>query len=329
MKWWLTILLFIFSVPAPAQQSPSALAKDLTASCKSEREKVKAIFKWITDNISYRTFDRQKRYTQTYRNPPAEPEDTGDIKPLNERVAEMVLKRKAAACDGYSRLFTTLCDHAGIRNELIIGYAKNSIDRPGSRFGVNHYWNAVYFDSAWHLLDVTWASGYLNWQGDEFIRRYDDHYFLTPPEEFVRDHYPDDLQWTLLPETPTPKEFRRSPFKQKSFIKYLINAYYPSEGIIEASIGDTIRLEIETLDTQHDKNICPDLLVDSTLFSRSESWVFLKPIDSTALRNNALKMQYNYVVSASNMEWLYLMYNDDIVLRYKLNMRKEKLAKAN
>ena len=329
MKCWFSILFVLFFLPVSAQHDPAQLANQLTASCKTDREKVKSIFKWITENISYRTFVRQKKVAHTYKKPPEEPEDTGALKPLNERVAEMVLKRKWAACDGYSRLFAALCDHAGIRCELIPGYAKNSIDRPGNRFGVNHYWNAVFFDSAWHLLDVTWASGYLNWSGDEFIRHYDEYYFLTPPELFVRDHYPDDLQWTLLTEMPTPKEFRYSPFKQKSFIKYSIISYYPSKGEIEASIGDTIRLQLEIADAERDNNICPDLLIDSTIFSRSESWVFLKPIEQDPLSYDPNKLKYHYPLTSSNIEWLYLMYNDDIVLRYKINMRKEKLAKAN
>ena len=329
MKCWLSILLVLFFFPALAQHKPAALANQLTASCKTDREKVTAIFKWITENISYRTFVRQKKFTHVYKNPPEEPEDTGDLKPLNERVAEIVLKRKIAACDGYSRLFAVLCDYAGIRCELIPGYAKNSIDRPGTRFGVNHFWNAVYFDSTWHLLDVTWASGYISWRGDEFIRQYDEHYFLTPPEMFIRDHYPDDLQWTLLTRSPTPKEFRNSPFKQKSFIKYDIISYYPPQGEIETSVGDTILLELETADAEHDSNICPDLLMDSTIFSRSESWVFLKPIVSDTALLTPNKRKYIFPVNSPNVEWLYLMYNDDIVLRYKINMRKEKLAKTN
>jgi len=329
MKCCLAIWLLLFSASTFSQQMPAALAVQLTASCKTDRDKVKAIFKWVTENISYRIFEHQKKASLTYKNLPAEPEDTGALKPLNERVAETVLQRKVASCEGYSRLFTTLCDYAGVRCELIIGYAKNSIDRPGTRFGVNHYWNAVFFDSTWHLLDVTWASGYLNGQGNEFIRQYDEYYFLTPPELFIRDHYPDDLQWTLLPQSPTPGEFRRSPFKQKSFIKYHIISYYPAKGEIEASIGDTIRLELETTDAGHDHDICPDLLIDSTIFSRSASWVFLKPVAPDSLMYNPNKLKYVYPVTSSNTEWLYLMYNDDIILRYKIIMRKEKLVKAN
>jgi Transglutaminase-like superfamily len=329
MKWLLCIGLLLSMRPVFSQQEPAALAKELTASCQTDFEKVKAIFKWITENISYKTFVRQKKAAVSSKNHQEEPDDTSALKSLNERVAESVLQKKVAYCDGYARLFTALCDDAGIRSELISGYARNSIDRPGTRFGVNHYWNAVFIDSAWHLLDVTWASGYLNWQGDEFIRQYDEHYFMTAPEVFIRDHYPDDLQWTLLPDPQTPKEFRNSPFKQKSFVKYKITSYHPSNGVIEASVGDTIRFELETADAERDKQVCPDLLVDSAIFSRSASWVFLKPVTADSLQLNSNKLNYIYTAASSNVEWLYIMYNDDMVLRYKINMRKEKETAAN
>ena len=90
-----------------------------------------------------------------------EVEDNTPLKPLSERVAETVLQRKVAVCDGYARLFTTLCDYAGIRSAIIVGYARAGTNKPAKRFGINHYWNAVMIDGNWYLLDATWASGYL------------------------------------------------------------------------------------------------------------------------------------------------------------------------
>jgi hypothetical protein len=320
MKWLLCIGFLLFLQPVFSQEEPAELARRLTASCKTDLEKVTAIFKWITENISYKTWEYQKRIIISSKNSEPEPEDTGALKPLNERVAITVLKNRMGFCEGYARLFTTLCDYAGIRSELITGYAKNSIDRPGARFGTNHSWNAVFIDSAWHLLDVTWASGYVSWQGNEFIRQYDAQYFLTPPEVFIRDHYPDDLRWTLLADSPTPKEFHHSPFKQKSFIKYKITSYYPAGGVIEASVGDTIRLELETADAEYDKQVCPDLLMDSTIFSYTASRVFLKPLPSENWPVSSNRLKYMYTVASPAVEWLYIMYNDDLVLRYKIHV---------
>jgi hypothetical protein len=328
MKWLLSIAFpFLFS-PVFPQENPEALAKQLIAPCKTGLEKVTAIFKWITENISYRIKPNNKMpVTSTFSSKKIINEsdviDDGPLKPLNERVAEEVLSRREAVCDGYARLFTTLCDYAGIRSEIIIGYAKSWTKKPSQRFGVNHYWNAVMIDGIWYLLDATWASGYLSVQRDEFIREYDEKYFLALPEIFIQDHYPDDARWTLLPDSKIPSEFYRSPFKQKSFIKYHFTSFYPAAGIIETFVGDTIRLSLETDSKESGRNISPDLLVDSAIFSYSPSWIFLRPDmpDKPPLQN-----RYNYIftVASPDVEWLYLLYNDDLVLRYKINVKKKK-----
>lgn len=323
MKWRLTILLllatqFVFSqrIKLLPDEDPATLAQQLTAFCSTDRQKVTAIFKWITDNISYRTIPVYKKNSSKQKQ--SEEEDTSALKPLNERVAEAVLKEKMGVCNDYARLFTTLCDYAGVRSEIIIGYARTNSNKPGARFGANHYWNAVFFDSAWHLLDATWASGYISRNG--FVQDYDAQYFLTPPEIFIKDHYPDDHRWALLNDSPMPKEFRNSPFKQKSFIKYRITSYYPTSGIIEVAVGDTIRLALETSDAQHDKEIAPDLLMDTAIFSHSAAWVFLKP---ETVPQNPNRLNYTYTVTSSDLEWIYLVYNDDLVLRYMVKVKKD------
>jgi hypothetical protein len=52
-----------------------------------------------------------------------------------------------------------------MRGAIVIGV--------GQKFRSNHNWNAVYIDSAWYLLDVTWASGSLSYFGDAFIQHFD------------------------------------------------------------------------------------------------------------------------------------------------------------
>ncbi len=327
MKWLLTIGILLSLHPGFSQQAaPAILASQITSSCRTDLEKVRAIFNWITENISYNTGPRNKTGATNPAygdNTPDAREDEGPLKSLNERVAENVLRKRVAMCDGYARLFTVLCDHAGIRSEIITGYATNNINKPVSKFGVNHYWNAVFCDNAWHLLDVTWASGYVTRETNEFVREYDTRYFLARPEEFIRDHFPDDCRWTLLPETTMPKEFRNSPFRQKSFCKYRITSFYPKGGIIEVSPGDTIHFEIETADVGHDLQVSPDLLIDSAIFSWSPASVFLKPSRPETSLTGGGKISYDYPVTSPDKEWLYLMYNDDLILRYKIRMKKE------
>src|SRR5213594_3421564 len=142
--------------------SPVTLAKLLTASDTTGHQKVKSIFKWVTDNIAYNVKSFQNRIRTSSTDYWLEEDDdtSAVLKPLNERVAEIVLKRRTAVCDGYARLFKTLCDYAGIRCEIITGYAKINTNRIGVQYRSNHKWNAVFIDSNWCLLDATWASGY-------------------------------------------------------------------------------------------------------------------------------------------------------------------------
>lgn len=322
MKRLLPIAFFLLASRTFAQGDVEALALRITEGRNTELEKVTAIFKWVTGNISYKVWPagRAAVIGNLSRKLVQEPEiDDSPLKPLNERVAEAVLKRGTAVCDGYARLFASLCNYAGIRAEVIVGYARTGTNKPTKRFGVNHYWNAVQADGNWYLLDATWASGYITALGDQFIRDYDDRYFLTPPERFIQDHYPDDPRWTLLPDTKFPDEFLRSPFRHKSFTKYQITSYSPSTGIIEASMGDTIRLKLETPAFERNRNISPDLLIDSALFRHSPSWVFLQPSKKEG-ETGPTKLYYEYTVARPDVEWLYLLYNDDLVLRYKVNV---------
>ena len=293
---------------------PAELSEQITANCTTDLEKTRAIFRWITDNIAYRTRPttrRRKLNPGVYREPP----DSVELKPLDERVAEDVLANGVAVCDGYARLFKTLCAYAGIRSEIVMGYAKTEASQRIQRFRPNHSWNAVYIDSTWQLLDVTWASGYISWSGNEFIKYYDEQYFLTKPEKFIREHYPDDLNWTLMDDPPLMNEFRFSPYKQRSFVKYKISSYFPEKGIIEAAVGDTVLVELQSGNVHYDRQISSDPFLDTSHYQTAKSALLVPkgPIQPVT--------KYMYVVDKPTVEWLYVLYNDDLVLRYKLKIK--------
>lgn len=299
--------------------TPDSLAYQLTHPYNTELEKVRSIFRWITEHISYRTrptyfSPATVRKNRSWLDDPAWADRPGD-----ELTALQVLERGAAVCEGYARLFKTLCTYAGIRSEVVSGYVRNGSNRGGNRFRSNHSWNAVRIDSTWYLLDATWASGFISYQGDVFVKHYDDSYFLALPERLIRTHYPEDLEWSLLAQPPTLREYNQSPFRHKSFIKYQIAAFQPQSGLLRASLGDTLRLEVQTADAERDRRIAPDPYFDSSLLTRSPAWVFLQP-DDTA---RTTRVRYTYPVTSPGVEWVYLMYNNDVVLRYRLAIRKE------
>jgi transglutaminase/protease-like cytokinesis protein 3 len=338
MKCWPVIGLLFFAVPVFSQQdrndmkmisrdkkfnqviSPEELSRQLTASCTTDLQKVRAIFYWITDNIAYRTKpirSRKKIAPVTIE----ETNDTAALKPLDERVAETVLEDRVAVCDGYARLFKTLCSYSGLQAEVINGYARTEAIKRIQRFRPNHSWNAVMIDSVWQLLDVTWASGYISWHGNEFVRHLDEQYFLSTSEQFIREHYPDDLRWTLMEDPPLMAEFRYSPFKQKSFSKYGITSYSPETGIIEVNQGDTLFIGLQTANAQKDRQISSDPFLDTAIYTTAISALLVPVIEGQ-------KISYTYIADRPTVQWLYILYNDDIILRYKLKVKATNLAVA-
>jgi transglutaminase/protease-like cytokinesis protein 3 len=299
--------------------SPSELAQKLTAPYKTDVEKSRAIFSWIAQHIAYETKPNKPSQRNDKASTTGAASDDADtstmLTPLNELVAEDVLKKRSALCYGYSRLFKCLCDYAGIPCEIINGYARGDMNKIGNNFRTNHSWNAVKLDSNWYLVDVTWASGYFTYSSNEFIKHFDDQYFLAPPEQFALDHFPDDLKWALLKEPPTIGEFRHSPYKSRCFVKYNIISYWPVDGVIHASVGDTVNLHIET-NLSADRNIGGGSIDDSLDSSPISGAVYCKPLND----DKSKIINYSYIVQSADPKWLQLVYNDDMILRYKLDV---------
>ncbi|HTL07298.1 MAG TPA: transglutaminase domain-containing protein [Chitinophagaceae bacterium] len=300
-----------FIEPAP----PAHLALTLTRDCTNDQEKVRAIFSWIAEHITYRV---RKPGVKTNAANPSLFEDTAQWTSANDRMAEMVLQSRSAVCDGYARLFKSLCDYAGLRAAVITGYAKGDLTRQPS-FRCNHTWNAVYVDSSWKLIDVTWASGYTSYSGDQFFKRYDEKYYLASPEEFLKDHFPDDLRWTLTDRPATPRELSNAPYKIRSFSKYRITAFSPASGVIEAGIGDTLQIVLQTADALADSKMASDTIAvfDTSLDKINPLIAVLQPMQHS---NSQQQLTYQFVVADPATEWLHIAYNNDIILRYRLKI---------
>lgn len=297
--------------------SVDSLSHLLTKSYTTDLEKVHSIFYWITDNISYNTI-RYQPQPVAYIDDGIESANDNDsvLKCLDERVAEIVLKRRYALCDGYARLFKALCNYAGIKSEVITGYARTGFG--GRQFRCNHKWNAVMIDSNWYLLDGTWASGYLDFSGRTFIKNYNGSYFLSSPKYFVQDHYPGDIKWTLLNDAPVIAEFNRSPFKQPAF-NYKIKSYLPQRGVINATVGDTIKISLQTIDEKKQLSLLDINSVDSLTIAFADSCA--KTNKSFIIKDD--EVMTDYIVTSEEAHWLQVIYNGAVVLRYKLNIKKE------
>jgi transglutaminase superfamily protein len=185
--------------PAQAEQSVEQLAKYLIEPADNDREKARAIYRWITDRIAYdaEAFFADRR---------------GDGSP------EAVLKSRKSVCEGYANLFESLCTQAGVRVVKITGWAKDvasESDVKATRNG--HAWNAVKVDGHWQLVDATWGSGAV--RDKEFVKHFDEYYFLVPPDQLVFSHLPKDPKWQMLLEPVTEKEFKDQPTVQSALFQ--------------------------------------------------------------------------------------------------------------
>jgi len=187
------------NAPSSAEATVESLAAYLIEPAKNDREKARAIFRWITENIDYNVEVFFKGGTgATY---------SGDV-----------LKSRKSVCYGYSDLFLSLAREAGLEAVRISGYGKGYGYMPGKNFSgpANHAWNAVKINGSWYLMDSTWGAGYVSGDG-KYVRRFDDHFFMTPPNQFIFDHFPEDAQWQLLDKPVSKQEFESLVFLEAEF----------------------------------------------------------------------------------------------------------------
>jgi hypothetical protein len=82
-------------------------------------------------------------------------------------------------------------------------------------------------------VDSTWGAGYVNGDG-KYVRRFEDHFFLTPPSQFIYDHFPEEEQWQLLDEPVSKAEFERLVYLEPDFFRLGLMLGEEKNGTIEA-----------------------------------------------------------------------------------------------
>lgn len=175
--------------PAKEEKTVAGLARYLVKPARNDCDKARLIFRWVTSRIDYDV-----------------PALLGG-KPSNSRPADVLAKR-LCVCEGYAQLYVALAREAGLEVEQIRGRCKSRItDSP--RKSLSHTWVAVKLDGKWQLVDPTQGAGAINLATRRFTRRYNDYFFLTPPEKLIFTHLPRQPRWQLLPQTVSDQEFDR------------------------------------------------------------------------------------------------------------------------
>ena len=185
---------------------------DLTKDLKTDIEKFRAIYMWITHNIAndHRLFLKNNRKRNKYFG------DSIALATWNSKFKKVLfkklLRKRRTICSGYSYLLKEMCELVGIKARIINGFGKTSDVELDKLLFANHTWNAVQLNGKWYLCDPTWAAGITLPDKGRFNFEYNNGYFLADPKLFVLTHYPIERQWSLLgDQIPSFQDFASAP----------------------------------------------------------------------------------------------------------------------
>lgn len=168
--------------PKAVEKDIPSLAKYLREAAQTDLEKARAIFVWITYNISY------------------DDNAYNDNKPSNSKAAD-VLKGKKSVCEGFSNLYLALGLEMGLEIKKVSGYAKGYSYMPGRKFrDTNHAWNVIKIDGTWRVFDATWGEGSgKNKKGEMQSKKiFDEYWFNVEPYEAIFNHLPKDKEYAFV-----------------------------------------------------------------------------------------------------------------------------------
>lgn len=233
-----------------AREAPLELVKDipdlvgyLSIPSKDPLCLIRSIFVWVAYNIDY---DADGYFGRAEK---------------SQCDSSSVLKSGKSVCEGYANVIQELCNQAGIAVKKLSGFAKGFSHSIKTRFTLdcktNHAWNAVCIRGNWFLLDSTWGAGNVNRETKQFVRKFNEFYFLTDPEHFIYSHFPickgsaeESLKWQLLDSPFSLRQFNDAMKIQPAAFDLGILPYSHKESVIE--FADEVEMAfIETVPQSH------------------------------------------------------------------------------
>ena len=160
-----------------ADQLVELINKDFS----KQDEKARAIFKWVTTNISYDVDLVKAMQSKSINAFSYKTEKEKEIKEKKfklDLVTNAMISRKAI-CHSYAALIEYLCLKSGLEAKIIIGNLKSD----PSEIGVlpnelNHAWNVVKIGNDWKFIDATLAAGFISLKTNSFKFYFNDSYFF-------------------------------------------------------------------------------------------------------------------------------------------------------
>ena len=193
--------------PKKKYKAITEIIAPLTQDFKTEPEKFRAIFRWITENIEY------------------------NKAAAGATDADKVVRKNKAVCQGFSNLLKEMCESVNITCDVVVGYTKTDVKDINRKLKkTDHAWNIVTLNGQKYLVDVTWVTSKYNMTTRKFQKDFDEHYFLTPPEKFILDHLPENKKDQLLNKPISKKQFSQTPLLYADYFHLGIESISPNKG---------------------------------------------------------------------------------------------------
>ncbi|MBU2997112.1 hypothetical protein KO500_11745 [Cellulophaga baltica] len=226
------------------------LVHNLTVNLKTDVEKFRAIYTWVSTNIEndYDSYAKTKRKrSKILKNKNAFLDWNKSYTP---KVFKKLIQNKKTACTGYAYLLREMTNLASIPCEIVNGYGKTATVPLNLKSLPNHSWNRVLLNNKWYLCDATWSAGQTNLDENnipKFNFEYHDGYFLATPELFILNHYPLDSLNSGLKKEVTFKEFIAFPIVYNNAFKYDIIPTSPTTLEQQLTKNETLNITLLSL----------------------------------------------------------------------------------
>jgi hypothetical protein len=264
----------------------SEIAVVLTEDLKTEHEKFRAIFRWITDNIEY------------------------SKSASNITDAGKIVRKNKAVCQGFSNLLKEMCNTVNIPCDVIAGYTKTEVrDINKLLKKTDHAWNSVQLYGTWYLVDVTWATSKYNVVTHKYMKEFDAHYFLTPPQKFILDHFPEDKKFQFLDKPIKKSTFTKWPVYYTDYFHFGIENLSLQKGVFKWHAKDTLKVYIKTA----------SVLKNAAVLINDDK--FVTPVNLKY--DEKLKQYYFiYIFPKAVKSDLTIYLNDECIAEYLVNVKK-------
>lgn len=174
------------AAPDAAGRSIPALVTYLKQHLGTQEQLARAIYTWITRNISYNVY-----VTFTSRN-----EDLDEAKEIQK-----VLTERKGICQEYALLFKAMAKEAGMNAYIVDGYNR----RDGALLPDPHQWCAACIDGRWYMFDPTWGAGFV--ENYKFVPSPNHRFCKVLPDSLLKTHMPFDPLFQFRERPVTYDEF--------------------------------------------------------------------------------------------------------------------------